>query len=185
MHLYALAIYEREGLNDFKKLACAQKATGFFATDDFKSIEDHTLRPYLSTAHQEKVVHQAYINNEYHYIQIKEKRIIAISSRTKLSIQEYCALFSNINAVYEGQKPGTSLNDIILNPLGYIRADNSRLQEVAELVNQAQKQLVVCIEKTQARGAQLTELESQSLVLEDTSKQFQKGATKLNSCCRL
>ena len=183
MHLYAIAIYERLGRCDFKRLSSAQKSKGLFAPDDLKTLEESTLRPYLETLLEDDGAHLATVNKENHYINVQGSKIIVIASRNKLEVSECQSLFSNIDYVHSGHIPDKTINDILVNPIGYINP-NLRLQNVLTLSAEVQAKMRDNITKAIERGTNLEELEQATIKLNSSSTDFQKGATKLNSCCR-
>ncbi|OGT53257.1 MAG: hypothetical protein A3E84_01380 [Gammaproteobacteria bacterium RIFCSPHIGHO2_12_FULL_42_13] len=175
--LYAIGIY-----TNGKRVAQAQKDKGLFSGNQLGSFEKHTLTSLPS----EMVENRAYyfpMKDEHHYVinYLQDNILIAIVSKTELEIKELTYLRTNIRTIYLRPNLNATLDDVIVNPLGYINRDIliTRLKEQAAEVKTI---MLDNIEKVLQRGEQLEVLLDKTDRLRLDAITFKGNAKKLNRC---
>lgn len=190
MHLYAIGIYAPlyEDNREAKKIKVVQKSkSSFFNTDDLKELETSSF-PKLNQSFRNNVVYGFESKNEHHYFlqsSTREgERLFAICSRTQLDEKELSGLFKNIIRAYQEPKGDLTLENILDNPLGYLKARDPKLDQIQESLDDIKLVMHKNFDLVIQRGERLESLKEKAIKLEADAKGFEKKSKDLNRCCR-
>jgi len=191
--LYAIAIYTHEQNQKpaFKKISSAQQDKGLFPSNQLEDLEKLTLPAISPKISNEEKQHQSaesfQVNGEHHYIMrlSNTDTFMAIVSKKKLSSIELTHLFKNIEHIHQRpEKVKITLADIIANPIGYIGKDVF-LNSIIDQSNQVKVSINKAVGQQISNLIHVDELDKKSDGLLKETEKFNRGAGKLNSCCRL
>lgn len=183
--IIAIAIYTIKQQNKPQKIKYAQQEKGIlFSTNQLETLEKSTLPKILSDAGGNNIYHFN-ADGEHHYVKklLIENMVIAIVSKKQLQPIELNYLFINIDHVrLRQERVKVSLDDIVMNPFGYIGKD-LLVASISQNIAETKQELFNMRDQIIERGEKIEALEKKTIELCEASKQFQVNAKKLNKCC--
>lgn len=193
MMLRAIAIYERDeedGSFTLIKSAKKEPDTLFFKNTVISDFEKMSLQKMMGKDEflSSDGIMADKSNQEYYYMQwIPERRhLLVVMSARVLDKSEACYLLININHVdVRSDKVKTTLNDIVVNPIGYTGRDIFT-QAILQNVNDLKVVAINTKNLVMERGVRIQTLDEKSEDLFASSVEFKERAEELKNsytCC--
>lgn len=193
--LRAIATYASPSMESTTKpkiLKSAQqdKQTLLFASNQLSNFEENTLPKILNKLRMlnedsRTYSEEFYSKDEYQYVTKMpwDNFFMVICSQKKLTPSEVGYLFINIrHAQVRSELVKLTLNDIILNPIGYTGKDRQLGQILAD-TEQLKYTIMEALDKALQNKDKLDELVLKTEELKINSIQFNRQTKKLNRCC--
>lgn len=192
--LHAIGVYVIDSSNGeviIKKTQHAQKDKGLFSWNQLENIDKRLYKSDFYFTMQSNRIYEFEVDNEFNYFcKLSScEKIVAIASRRRLDpepsdiIFETRSLFRNIEQIIIRPKSvKVTLDDIILNPLGYIGKD-ILIEEAKDGLAKVKEIMMSNIDKVILRGEKIETLLEKTEHLNLNAVKFKEAAKKTNSHC--
>lgn len=190
--LRAIAIYDCSNVNKPKLLASAQqdKSNTLFTSSQLENFETNSLGTFLKkiaeTNPSSIIISDTYISqDEFQYVTKlpADSFFIVICSRKFLYAIEVMNLFFNINyQIKKSDDMNSLLNDVIINPLGYLGHDK-KIDHVLAEVEKTKGILLEAVDKAIENSKKNELLSQKADELKNASINFHRQSKKVNPCC--